>query len=406
MTRCLSCAHPVQPFLSFGKMPLASGFLRREEFDGEFFTDLQIGWCRECSLVQLTKLVDPQLLFHDDYPYFASTSAGMTSHFREFAHQLSTEYLSTDDPFVVEIGSNDGIMLQNFAQAGVRHLGVEPSENVAQAAISKGVATLKRFFDRDIASHILQENGPADAVIGANVISHIPDIHSLISGVELLLSETGVFMFEEPYLGDIIENTAYDQFYDEHVFYFSLSSLSHALDQHNLTIVDASPQPVHGGSMRYVIARNGSRQVSPAVARLRTRESSLALSQESTFEALQERIDQSRKDLTSLLRDLKRDGKRVVGYGATSKSTTVNNYCSIGPDLVEFVSDTTPAKHGKFTPGTHIPIKPYEEFVADYPDYALLFAWNHREEIMAKEQDFLRGGGRFITFVPNVEILD
>ena len=151
--------------------------------------------------------------------------------------------------------------------------------------------------------------------------------------------------------------------------------------------------------MRYVIARKGARQVSPAVARLQSREDSLGLSQESTFDAFRERLN-------TLLKGLKRDGKRVVGYGATSKSTTVTNYCSIGPDLVEFVSDTTPAKHGKFTPGTHIPIKPYEEFVADYPDYALLFAWNHRVEILAKEQDFLRSGGKFITFVPKVEILE
>jgi len=406
MTRCLICSSNVAPFLSFGKMPLASGFLREEEFDNEYFSDLQIGRCPQCTSVQLTKVVEPGMLFHDEYPYYASTSAFMTEHFREFAHQVSTTYLSNADPFVVEIGSNDGIMLQNFAKAGVRHLGVEPSANVAAEASRKGVITLKSFFGRETASEILREHGPADAVISANAISHIADIHSVISGVELLLSDIGVFMFEEPYLGDIIENTAYDQFYDEHVFYFSLRALGNALDQHDMTIIDAIPQDVHGGSMRYVIARKGARPVSPAVARLLSHEDLLGLSQESTFDGFRNRLDRSKEQLTALLKGLKKDGKRVVGYGATSKSTTVNNYCSIGPDLVEFVSDTTPAKHGKFTPGTHIPIRPYEEFVADYPDYALLFAWNHRVEILAKEQDFLRSGGKFITFVPNVEILD
>ena len=406
MTRCLGCSSSIQQVLSFGKMPIANGFLREDQFASEYFFDLGVGFCADCSLVQLTQVLDPSQLFHENYAFFTSTSTRMGEHFSRFASQVSTFLTGRPDPFVVEIGSNDGIMLRNFARSGVRHLGVEPSENVAQEAIRNGVTTKCSFFGLEEARQILQEHGRATAVLGANVFSHIQDIHSVFAGVELLLADDGVFIFEEPYLGDIIDKTAYDQFYDEHVFYFCLSSLDPLLARHGMAIADAEVQPTHGGSMRYVITKTGTRAASPRLAALRAREDSLGLNQMPTFKDLKDRVLASKDQLVALLRGLKQDGRRVVGYGATSKSTTVTNFCGIGPDLIEFISDTTPIKQGKFSPGTHIPVRPYEEFVADYPDYAVLFAWNHGEEILAKEDDFLRQGGRFITFVPEVGILD
>jgi len=385
-------------------MPIANGFLQPEEYEREFFFDLQVGLCPSCSMVQLTQLVDPNQLFHENYAYFASTSASMTAHFKTFAQGVFKQLEGSECPFVIEIGSNDGIMLQNFAQAKVRHLGIEPSENVAAEARRQSIDTTSVFFSEETAAQILAEHGPANAILGANAVSHIPDINSLLAGVNVLLAKGGIFMFEEPYLGDIIAKTAYDQFYDEHVFYFCLSSLSNALARHGLIIIDAEPQNTHGGSMRYVITRKGEGTMSATVTELRAQEESLGLSEESTFLALKARIDDSNQKLTSLLGRLKQEGKRVVGYGATSKSTTMTNYAQIGPELVEFISDTTPTKQGKFTPGMHIPVKPYQDFKANYPDYALLLAWNHGEEIIANEQDYLRQGGKFITFVPQVEI--
>lgn len=404
--RCPVCTCRVEPFISFGKMPIANGFLSPEDFAQEFYFELGVGMCTGCTMVQLTQLVDPEKLFHESYAYFSSTSVGMVEHFRRFASQALENISDHRDPFIVEIGSNDGIMLKNIAQAGVRHLGVEPSENVARVAVEAGVETRCCFFNQDTASQIRQQYGPADAILGANVICHIPDLHSLIKGVDRLLKEDGVFMFEEPYLGDIVERTSYDQFYDEHVYYFCLSSLSKLFDRYDMAIVDAEPQEVHGGSMRYLVARKTTRQETPRLADLKAREARLGLDQQSTFLELKDRIDESRDRLKSLLGTIKRDGKRVVGYGATSKSTTVTNFAGIGPDLVEFISDTTPTKQGKFSPGTHIPVKPYGEFSANYPDYALLFAWNHGKEIIAKEQDFLDRGGRFISFVPDVRVLE
>jgi len=405
MSNCLACTSSTEPVLDFGKMPIANGFLRADEFEVEFFHHLQISFCPDCSMVQLAEPVDPSIQYHENYAYFASTSSRMREHFTEAAIQIQSLLPKKIDPFIVEIGSNDGIMLKHFAKKGVRHLGVEPSQNVADEAVRNGVSTQCSFFDEAAATEILQKHGPADAIYGANVITHIPDIHSVLAAVEILLHDDGIFILEDPYLGDVIEKTAYDQFYDEHVFYFCLSSLQSLLSRHGMTIVDAEPQAVHGGSMRYFAAKS-DRPATSRLEKLREREGTLGLSREQTFHGLDDRIQASREQLVTLLKKLKREGKRVVGYGATAKSTIVTNFCDIGPDLIEFISDTTPTKQGKFSPGAHIPVKPYEEFLKDYPDFAVLFAWNHGDEIVANEQNFLSKGGRFITFVPKVGILD
>jgi methylation protein EvaC len=213
-------------------------------------------------------------------------------------------------------------------------------------------------------------------------------------------------MFEDPYLGDVIEKTSYDQIYDEHTFLFSLASISHLYGQYGMEVTDVEPQITHGGSMRYVIARKGARPVSANVAAQREKEIALGLHQPETYDRFRRNCEQSRERLMALLNKLKAEGKRVVGYGATSKSTTITNYCGITPELVEFISDTTPIKQGKFSPGAHIPVRPYEEFERNHPDYALLFAWNHAREIMEKEDAFRAGGGKWIVYVPKVAVQD
>jgi methylation protein EvaC len=386
-------------------MPIANGFLRSAQFADEYFFELRVAFCPNCGMVQLMDPVDPGKMFHENYAFFSSTSAWMAAHFKQLADHLIRDYLQTPDPFVVEIGSNDGIMLQHLATEGIRHLGVEPSRNVAQKAMDRGIHMLCEFFDEKVAREILAENGPADVFVGANVMCHIPQLHSVFAGVKTLLKPNGVLIFEDPYLGDIVEKTSYDQIYDEHVFYFSLKSISHLAEQHGLEIVHVMPLGVHGGSMRYVVAPQGTRTVSTSVAGLRAREAALGLHRSEAYQRLCRNIERSRDDLMQLLQDLKRQDKRVVGYGATSKSTTVTNYCGITSDLVEFISDTTPIKQGKFSPGAHIPVRPYEDFAAHYPDYALLFAWNHAAEIMAKEQNFRNSGGQWLVYVPRVEVL-
>lgn len=403
MASCLVCERPVEPFIDFGRMPIANGFLSPDQFDKEWFFNLRVGFCSACSMVQLTELVDRERMFHDQYAFFSSTSKGMAAHFERFAKDVMANWLGPTDPFVVEIGSNDGITLRHFAAAKIRHLGVEPSANVAAEAQKNGVNTISKFFDEATAREIVAQHGQADAFLAANVMCHIPYIHSVVEGIRILLKPQGVVMFEDPYLGDIVQKCSYDQIYDEHAFYFSAASVSELFGRHGLELVDVIPQTVHGGELRYVLAHKGARPVSPAVAKQREFEKQLGLENPATYDTLRKRIEASRDALVALLREKKAAGKRVVGYAATSKSTTVTNYCGIGPDLVEFISDTTPIKQGKFSPGTHIPVRAYEEFKANYPDYALLFGWNHANEIMAKETDFKAAGGKWIHYVPEVK---
>ena len=384
-------------------MPIANGFLEPKDVASEYFFELEVGYCPESRMVQLTQLVEKERLFHDHYAFFSSTSRRMAEHFERFATDVRERYI--EDPanaFVCEIGSNDGIMLQHFARAKIRHLGIEPSQNVAEAGRARGVNAISEFFDEQLAQRIVDEYGQADAFLGANVMCHIATIHTVAAGIRRLLKPKGVLVFEDPYLGDIVEKTSYDQIYDEHVFYFSAASVSHLFGMHGLELVDVEPQQVHGGSMRYTIAHRGAHPVSDRVARQEARERELGLDRPETYARFADNVRKSRDELVALLSDLKRQGRRVAAYGATSKSTTVTNFGGITPELVEYFSDTTPIKQGKLSPGVHIPVSPYERFVKEPPDFALLFAWNHAQEILAKEKGYAERGGKFILYVPRV----
>jgi methylation protein EvaC len=344
-------------------------------------------------------------MFHGDYAFFTGTSRAMTEHFGRFAAWIRDEHLRGDDPFVVEIGSNDGTLLANFRQSNIRHLGVEPSANVAQAARDRGIATLVQFFDAGTATAIVAEHGKASAFLAANVMCHIPYLHSVVEGIDILLRDDGIVAFEDPYAGDVLEKGSYDQWYDEHVFLFSLHSVARVFAARGFELIDVQPQPTHGGSMRYVLARRGTRTPTAAVATYLAREAAQRITAPETWREFGARCEASKQALVTLLRQLKADGKRVAGYAATSKSTTILNYCGIGPDLIEFISDTTPIKQGKVTPGSHIPVVPRAAFGPPYPDYAVLFGWNHEAEIRAKETEFVTGGGQWIRFFPRVEIV-
>jgi methylation protein EvaC len=363
------------------------------------------GFAEDSKMLQLIELPAPERMFHGHYAFYSSTSSYMAQHFEAFARQvMSTGYLTNDDPFVVELGCNDGIMLRHFAMLNIRHLGIEPSLNVARVANQAGVRTRSEFFSEELADLIVREEGRADAFLAANVMCHIPDIVGVVKGIKTLLKPTGVAMFEDPYLGEVVAKTSYDQIYDEHVFLFSALSIRYLFAAQGMELVDVLPQTTHGGSMRYVLAHHGAYPVKDSVTQLIAKEQVQGLGRLSTFETFGRHVAQSREDLIRLLKDLKAQGKRVAGYGATSKSTTILNYCGVGPDLIEYICDTTPIKQGKFTPGMHIPVVPYEHFKNNPPDYAVLFAWNHAEEIMAKEQAYMVGGGKWIVHVPEVKV--
>lgn len=403
--KCLICGEYIEPFMSFGNMPLANGFLKADRFNSEYFFELKVASCDKCGMFQLIEQPDREKMFNENYPFFSGTSKGMAVHFRKFAEHVIRDYLPFQDPFVVEIGSNDGIMLRHFANANIRHLGIEPSNNVAQIAIDNGTNTVSKFFDEDCARQIAREYGQADAFVGANVMCHIPYLDSVVTGIRILLKPNGIVMFEDPYLGDVIEKTSYDQIYDEHVFLFSVSSISYLFSRYDLEIIDVEPQETHGGSMRYIIAHRGSRSISDRVYEQLEKEKKWGLDKPKTYQIFRKNCERSRKELVAVLNKIRQTGGRIVGYGATSKSTTIINYCGLTTEHLEFISDTTPLKHGRFSPGAHIPIRPYEDFARKYPEYSLLFAYNHAKEIMAKEEKYMESGGKWIVYVPEVQVL-
>jgi methylation protein EvaC len=402
---CRVCGGRVQEFLDLGDQPTANGFLLPQDAAGVFTFRLAVGTCESCTMVQLLDEVPQEFRYHADYRYHASGSASHRKHFRDNAERFLRTELTGDDPFIVEIGCNDGVMLGTIAEAGVRHLGVEPSTNVAQIAASKGVRVLTEFFDESTAAAIGDEHGLADVVFGATTICHISHIDSVLRGLDKLLTPKGVFVFEEPYLGTLFDRMAFDQIYDEHVFYFSVTSVARMASRYGFELVDAEHIPMHGGEIRYTLARLGARTPAPSVARLLADEQARNMTDPKTCARFGEDVTRIRRELFALLTELKADGKSVVGYGAPAKCTTVTNYCGIGTDLVPFVCDSTPAKQGRLVPGSNLPVRPPSAFADPYPDYALLFAWNHAEEIMANETAFRASGGRWIRYIPEVHVL-
>jgi methylation protein EvaC len=405
-SHCRICGGTVREFIDFGRHPLSDAFVDPDGgAEQEFFYRLATGVCQSCRMVQLMEEVPRERMFHESYPYLSSGSSYMRAHFEGVAKQFLATELTGEDPFIVELGCNDGVMLKAVADAGVRHLGVEPSGGVADLAAGKGVRVRKDFFEQATAADIRRTEGPADVIYAANTLCHIPYMDSILEGVTELLRPDGVFVFEDPYLGDIVQLTSFDQIYDEHFFLFAAQSVQAMAARHGLELVDVERIGVHGGEVRYTLAREGARTPAAAVAALLAEEEARDLAGFATLEGFAADVRKIRDDLVALLTRLRADGKLVVAYGATAKSATVTNFCGIGPELVSFVCDTTPAKQNRLTPGTHIPVRAPEAFSNPYPDYALLFAWNHADEIMAKEQAFKEAGGRWILYVPEVRIV-
>jgi methylation protein EvaC len=331
----------------------------------------------------------------------------MKIHFGQLvANYLDNSQKDSRDIFVTEIGSNDGTLLEFVKNRNIRHLGIDPSPNVVASSVEKGVSAEVGFFGKEFGKSVLNRHGKADFIFAANVICHIPDILDFANGIYELLADDGQFIFEEPYIGSMLSKASYDQIYDEHVYIFGALSVQSIFSRVGLKLVDAIPQSTHGGSMRYVIAHESQMKISKGAQEILQNEL------DSGFDAIDVYLDFAstcnarRIELKELLQNLKSQGAKIAGYAATSKSTTVLNYCSIGSDLIHFISDSTPEKQGKFTPGSHIPIISQEEMRLSPPDYLVLFAWNHEKEILAKEAALTKQGVKWIRFVPNVEILD
>ena len=382
--KCKITNKPIEPFMSFGKMPIANGFIEEKDFSNEFFFNMEVGFSEDISLFQLNEHPKPEKMFNENYPFFTGSSKYMTEHFKKYAGEVK-KYLKTNSK-LIEIGSNDGTFLKNFANKEKNILGFEPSKNVANLANSNKIPTLNKFFNTKNVKELTEYLGKTDLICASNVICHIPDLNDLIKSIDLLLSSDGTFVFEEPYLGSMFDKVSYDQIYDEHIYMFSASSVSKIFDKFNLNLVDAIPQITHGGSMRYVIKRK--KDTTNKLKHILEVEKQKKLDQIDSCLNFKKNCEDSKKKIVEKINSLKKKGKSICGYAATSKSTTVLNYCNIGKNEINYICDTTKEKIGKFSPGKHIPIKDMSYFYKNPTDCVYLFAWNHKLEIFDKEKNF------------------
>ena len=377
--------------MSFGKMPIANGFIKKNDFDKEFFFEMKVGFDEKLSLFQLLEHPKPEMMFNENYPFFTQSSKFMIKRFEDYAKWVK-EIFFNKTKRIIEIGSNDGTFLQNFTKDNLEVYGFEPSKNVSDISKTKGINSINEFFNSETIMQIDSYKNNIDIITAANVICHIPDIEELFKTIEQCLSKKGVFVFEEPYLGSMMKKVSYDQIYDEHIYIFSVSAIDKISKNYGLRLIDVLEQSTHGGSMRYVLGRDGEHIINKSVDLKLKEEKKINLDNIESCIEFKKNCENSKKNLRSKILSIKNKDQNICGYAATSKSTTILNYCNLGSDLIDYICDTTPEKIGKFSPGKHIPIKDMDYFYKNQPDVAFLFAWNHKNEIFEKEKLFSKKG--------------
>ena len=396
--QCKVTKKKIKSIMSFGKMPMANGFLKKKDFKKEFFYNLKVGFNEKNFLFQVGNHPKSSKIFNDKYPFFTNKSKFMMAHFKKFFNWLNKNYLKKGDK-IIEIGSNDGTFSYYFAKKKYDILGFEPSLNVANIARKKKLKVISNFFNYKNTSKLKSLKNKINLICAANVICHIPTLRDLIKSLDLMLSKDGLFVFEEPYLGSMFKKVSYDQIYDAHVFIFSLHSVKSIFNSFGFELIDALPQKTHGGSMRYVVARKNSYKIKKNVKLILNKEKKLKLNKFSSCIKFKNQCEKSKKKFRLKIFNLKKKGKKICGYAASAKSTTALNYCGINHKYIDYIADSTKEKVGKFTPGTHIPIKSINYFRKNYPDVAILNSWNHKLEILKKERKFIKKGGKWISHV-------
>jgi hypothetical protein len=373
----------------------------------ERFFPLHVRVCDACLLVQLPELVSPAEIF-TEYAYFSSYSDSWLAHTAEYAEKTIARFGLSDESFVVELGSNDGYLLQHFVQRGIPSLGVEPARNVAETAIGKGVPTLISFFGLELARRLYEEGRAADLIVANNVLAQVPKLNDFVAGVAALIRPGGgIATFEFPHLMRLIEGNQFDTIYHEHYSYFSFETARRVFEAHGLEVFDIEELPTHGGSLRIYLCRagNGSRPVAPRVAELAQREREAGFARPDVYSSFSERVEEVKRRLLHFLICAKREGKRIAGYGAPGKGNTLLNYCGIRTDFLDFTVDRNPYKQGLALPGTHIPIFHPDKIAETRPDYILILPWNLKTEIVEQLAFVRTWGGRFIVPIPQLEVL-
>ena len=399
---CRCCGgHRVELIIDLSDQPHCNRLVRPGLRAGvEPHYPLRVGFCRDCTMVQIDHTIPKENMF-TDYPYVSGTTKTLPAHFRTTSERIAAAYGVGPSDLVVDIGSNDGTWLKQWSFSGARVLGVEAAANVAQIAQQAGVLTWSRFFNENCARDILAQHGPAKVVTAAGVFFHLEELHSVVRGIEALLAEDGVFVVQAIYLGGMVENTAFDQVYHEHLCYYTLKSLSALLEAHGLEVFEASLVPIHGGSIEAHVARRGSRPIGESVRQMQAEEMAKGLGEITTYRTFAANVLDLRTRLVTLLQEYHEQGRSVWAYGAPAKGATLLNSFGIGPDLVEKAVEKNPLKVGLAIPGARIPIEAEE---GQRPDAYLVLAWNFIEEFLKKEQAWLAEGGELIVPIPEVRI--
>jgi SAM-dependent methyltransferase len=406
-SKCRFCGQPLRfTFVDLGMSPLCESFLSLEQLNQmEPFYPLHAYVCEKCFLVQLEEYVSPEHIF-TEYAYFSSYADTWLKQCQAYTERVSERFGLNENSFVVEVGSNDGYLLQYFVKKGIPVLGIDPAKNVAKVAIEKGVPTITEFFGREIATRLCSEGQQADLIAGANVMAQVPDINDFVGGLKILLKPGGVITIEFPHLLNLMEQNQFDTMYHEHFSYFSFITAEKIFAAHGLTLFDVEELPTHGGSLR-IYARHTDDTVKPVGERaleMHEREIQAGFTDLAHYSAFGEQVKETKRKLLSFLIEAKRAGKTVAGYGAPGKGNTLLNYCGVRSDFLDYTVDRNPYKHGKFLPGTHIPIFTPDKIRETRPDYVLILPWNFKDEIMQQMAYVKEWGAKFVVPIPEMTI--
>jgi SAM-dependent methyltransferase len=403
---CNSCDQQgLIPFLSLGNTPLANSLPSKEQLDlPEEMFPLNVAFCPNCSLVQITEIVPREKLFRD-YLYYSSFSDTVLQNARDVVERLIPQRHLSGKSLVIELASNDGYLLQYYQQYGIPVLGIEPATNIAKVAVEHGIPTLPEYFSEEVAIKLEEECQCGDIIHANNVLAHISNLNSFVAGIEHLLKDNGIAVIETPYVKDLIDRVEFDTIYHEHLCYFSLTSLNHLFVRHGLVIADVEHIHTQGGTLRVFLGKFGMASPSQAVLDLLAEETAWGVDGLDFYTGFGRKVGDLKQQLVSLLKDLKGKGKRIAAYGAAAKGSTLLNYFGIGEDIIDYVVDRSIYKQGRYMPGIHLPILPPAKLLEDQPDYVLMFSWNFAEEIMLQQVEYRRRGGQFIIPVPSVKVV-
>jgi SAM-dependent methyltransferase len=399
---CQSCGHvEIQSIIPLGKMPLANALLSSPPAH-ELRFNLEVMLCQHCGLAQLKDIVPPADLF-SDYVYFSSNSDTMLQSAKDLVESIAPDL--TQDALVIEIASNDGYLLKNYVNKGIRVLGIDPAQNIAKVANEQGIDTLCDFFSADLAQHLANDKQVADVIHANNVMAHVPDINGFIKGLKILLKPNGFCVIEVPYFADLVEKLEFDTIYHEHVYYFAVKPLKMAFERHGLALFNIEKIALHGGSLRLFVGHAGCHPINSVIHEMIKKEEESGLYNHLNYMAFMQKLSELKSELTSTLHKLKNENKKIAAYGASAKGTTLLNFFSIGKDILDFVVDRSTTKQGHFTPGTHLAILAPEELINQQIDYALLLVWNFADEVIAQQKHFIEKGGKFILPLPKVKVI-